>query len=198
MGSEQILAQRAADAGTGQRIIDSVNDLIGMAKAVGADVVGCQLTEGNRKGGLTTVAEKAIGATAKAGSTPPVGFIDYGDRPSGSGLWVIPTPGRGFENLTGSAAAGATVHLFTTGLGAPEGHPLMPVIKITGNTNTWHKLNSHMDFNVSGLIEGAETVAEAGQRLFSEVLKVASGKLTKAEVLRYDESMNILTYGPVI
>ena len=169
-----------------------------MAAAVGSDVVGCQLTEGNKKGGLTTVAEKAIGATAKAGSTAPQGFINYGEVPAGKGLWVLPTPGRGFENLTGSAAAGATVHLFTTGLGAPEGHPVMPVIKITGNINSWHKLNSHMDFNVSGIIDGSEMVKEAGKRLFAEVLKVASGKLTKAEVLRYDESMNILTYGPVI
>jgi altronate dehydratase large subunit len=198
MGSEQILARRAAETSTGQRIIDSVNDLINMAQAIGSDVVGCQLTEGNRKGGLTTVAEKAIGATTKAGSTPPQGFINYGDQASGKGLWVIPTPGRGFENLTGSAAAGATVHLFTTGLGAPEGHPLMPVIKLTGNINTWQKLNSHMDFNVSSLIDGTETVAAAGKRLFDEILKVASGKLTKAEILRYDESMNILTYGPVI
>jgi altronate dehydratase large subunit len=198
MGSEQILASRAADADTGRRIIDAVNRLVDMASAMGSDVVGCQLTEGNKKGGLTTVAEKAIGATAKAGSTAPQGFIDYGDVPSGRGLWVIPTPGRGFENLTGSAAAGAVVHLFTTGLGAPEGHPIMPVIKITGNINTWQKLNAHMDFNVSSIIDGDETVQEAGKRLFATVLKVASGKLTKAEILRYDQSMNILKYGPVI
>jgi len=153
MGSEQILARRAQNDQIGKQIIKAVNNLIDMAAAVGSDVVGCQLTEGNKKGGLTTVAEKAIGAT---------------------------------------------VHLFTTGLGAPEGHPVMPVIKITGNINSWHKLNSHMDFNVSGIIDGSEMVKEAGKRLFAEVLKVASGKLTKAEVLRYDESMNILTYGPVI
>lgn len=198
MGSEQILARRAADKQAGQKIIDAVNRLIDMADSAGADVVGCQLTEGNKKGGITTVAEKAIGATAKAGSTAPQGFIDYGDVPSGKGLWVIPTPGRGFENLTGLAAAGATVHLFTTGLGAPEGHPIMPVIKLTGNINTWNRLNTHMDFNVSSIIDGTETIEEAGRRLFEESLKVASGKLTKAEVLRYDESMNILTYGPVI
>jgi len=198
MGSEQILARRAQNDQIGKQIIKAVNNLIDMAAAVGSDVVGCQLTEGNKKGGLTTVAEKAIGATAKAGSTAPQGFINYGEVPAGKGLWVLPTPGRGFENLTGSAAAGATVHLFTTGLGAPEGHPVMPVIKITGNINSWHKLNSHMDFNVSGIIDGSEMVKEAGKRLFAEVLKVASGKLTKAEVLRYDESMNILTYGPVI
>jgi len=198
MGSEQILARRAVNEPTGQKIIDSVNRLIDMANAVGADVVGCQLTEGNKKGGITTVAEKAIGATAKAGSTAPQGFINYGDVPSGKVLWVIPTPGRGFENLTGLAAAGATVHLFTTGLGAPEGHPIMPVIKLTGNINTWNKLNTHMDFNVSSIIDGTETIAAAGERLYAEALKVASGKLTKAEVLRYDESMNILTYGPVI
>jgi len=198
MGSEQILAKRAVNKEVGQKVIDSVNRLIDMAGAVGADVVGCQLTEGNKKGGITTVAEKAIGATTKAGSTAPQGFINYGDVPGGKGLWVIPTPGRGFENLTGLAAAGATVHLFTTGLGAPEGHPIMPVIKLTGNINTWNKLNTHMDVDVSSIIDGTETIDEAGNRLFGEALKVASGKLTKAEVLRYDESMNILTYGPVI
>jgi len=198
MGSELILARRAVNKQTGQKIIDAVNSLIERAAAVGGDVIGCQLTEGNKKGGLTTVAEKAVGATAKAGSTAPQGFINYGEVPSGKGLWVIPTPGRGFENLTGLAAAGAVVHLHTTGLGAPEGHPIMPVIKITGNINTWNKLNIHMDFNVSGIIESIETVEEAGKRLFDEILKVASGKLTKAEVLRYDKAMNILTYGPVI
>jgi len=198
MGSEQILARRAADKQTGQKIIDAVNRLIDMADSAGADVVGCQLTEGNKKGGITTVAEKAIGATAKAGSIAPQGFINYGDVPSGKGLWIIPTPGRGFENLTGLAAAGATVHLFTTGLGAPEGHPIMPVIKLTGNIKTWKKLNTHMDFDVSSMIDGTETIEDAGNRLFEETLKVASGKLTKAEILRYDESMNILTYGPVI
>ena len=198
MGSEQILARRAANKEIGQKIISAVNNLIDAAAAMGSDVVGCQLSEGNKKGGLTTVTEKAIGATAKAGSTAPQGFVNYGGVPSGKGLWVIPTPGRGFENLTGSAAAGAVLHLFTTGLGAPEGHPMMPVIKLTGNINTWKKLNSHIDFSVSSIIDGTETVGEAGRRLFDEVLKVASGKLTKAEILHYDESMNILTYGPVI
>lgn len=198
MGSEQILAQRAIEPKEGQKIIDAVNSLIDRAKAVGSDVVGCQLTEGNKKGGITTVAEKAIGATTKAGSTAVQGFFEYGDTPRGKGLWVIPTPGRGFENLTGLAAGGANVHLFTTGLGAPEGHPIMPVIKLTGNINTWNKLNIHMDFNVSSIIDGSETIEAAGKRLFEEVLRVASGKLTKAEVLHYDESMNILTYGPVI
>ncbi|TRZ51686.1 MAG: galactonate dehydratase [Dehalococcoidia bacterium] len=198
MGSEQILARRAVNKEVGQKVIDAVNRLIDMAESAGADVVGCQLTEGNKKGGITTVAEKAIGATAKAGSTAPQGFVNYGEIPSGKGLWIMPTPGRGFENLTGLAAAGAVVHLFTTGLGAPEGHPIMPVIKLTGNINTWNKLNTHMDFNVSSIIDGTETIEEAGKRLFEETLKVASGKLTKAEVLHYDESMNILTYGPVI
>jgi altronate dehydratase large subunit len=198
MGSEQVLAQRAVNKEVGQKIIDAVNRLIDMSEAVGADVVGCQLTEGNKRGGLTTVAEKAIGATAKAGSTAPQGYINYGEIPSGKGLWVIPTPGHGFENLTGLAAAGAVVHLFTTGLGAPEGHPVMPVIKLTGNINTWNNLNTHMDFNVSSMIDGTETIEGAGKRLFEEALKVASGKLTKAEVLRFDESMEILTYGPVI
>jgi altronate dehydratase large subunit len=198
MGSEQVLAGRSIYKEVGQKIIGSVEGLIDRAGAVGADVVGCQLTEGNKSGGLTTVAEKALGATSKAGSTAPQGFVEYGGRPSGGGLWVTPTPGRGFENLTGLAASGATLHLFTTGLGAPEGHPVMPVLKITGNTNTWSKLQTHMDVDVSTILDGTETVEKAGDRLFRECLAVASGQLTKAEILRYDVGMNILTYGPVI
>ena len=88
--------------------------------------------------------------------------------------------------------------LFTTGLGAPEGHPIMPVIKLTGNSNTWGNLRSHMDFNVSGIIEGTETAEQAGEKLYDEMLSVASGKLTKAEILKYNEGMEILTYGPTI
>jgi altronate dehydratase large subunit len=198
MGSELFLAKRAADAKTGQKIIDMVNSLIDRSEAIGADVVGCQLTEGNKKGGLTTVAEKAVGATTKAGSKSINGFLDYGDELKGKGLWVIPTPGHGFENLTGEAAAGAQLHLHTTGLGSPSGHPMLPVIKLTGNSNTWKNLNVHMDFNVSSIIDGEESVEDAGRRLFSEVLKVASGKLAKSEILHYDTSMDILVYGPVI
>lgn len=198
MGSEQILAERAVTRDAGQKVVGCVGGLIDRARSMGADVVGCQLTEGNKKGGLTTVVEKALGATAKAGSTAPQGFVEYGDIPSGKGLWVTPTPGRGFENLTGLAASGATLHLFTTGLGAPEGHPVMPVVKITGNKNTWDTLTSHMDVDVTGIIEGTESVAEAGERLLRESLAVASGQLTKAEILRYDVGTNILTYGPVI
>jgi len=198
MGSEQALAKRAVSPEIGQKIIDMVNDLIDRSELVGADVVGCQLTEGNKRGGLTTVAEKAVGATTKAGTTSVQGFVNYGDVLVGKGLWVIPTPGHGFENLTGEAAAGAQLHLHTTGLGSPAGHPVLPTIKITGNSNTWDHLNTHMDFNVSSIIDGTETVEEAGKRLFEEVLKVASGKLTKAEILHYDTSMDILVYGPVI
>lgn len=198
MGSEQVVAKRAVNPEIGQKIIDMVNGLIDRSEAVGADVIGCQLTEGNKRGGLTTVAEKAVGATTKAGSTPILGFVEYGDVLTGKGLWVIPVPGHGFENLTGEAAAGAQVQLFTTGLGAPEGHPIMPTMKLTGNINTWNHLNTHMDVNVSSIIDGTETVEEAGKRLFEEVLKVASGKLTKAEILNYDKTMDILVYGPVI
>jgi len=198
MGSEDVLAARAVTPEVGNEIIAMVKDLIVRAQAVGMDAVGGQLTEGNKRGGLTTVKEKALGAIAKGGSTPVKGTIGYAEKPPGKGLYVMPTPGRGYENLTGVAAAGSQLMLFTTGLGAPEGHPIMPVIKLTGNINTWENLRSHMDFNVSGIIEGTETVEQAGERLYEEMLNVASGKLTKAEILKYNEGMEILTYGPTI
>lgn len=199
MGSENILAERATDKETAQRIIETVKDLEKRSKCtVDSSVMGAQITSGHIKGGLTTVSEKSLGATKKGGSKPVTGFIKYGEKPPREGLYFMPTPGHGFENLTGLAAGGAQIILFTTGIGAPEGHPVSPVIKITGNKHTFKHLREHMDFDVSGILGGTETVEEAAEKLYNEVHQVASGKLTRAEILKYDQFMDILTLGPTI
>jgi altronate dehydratase large subunit len=100
--------------------------------------------------------------------------------------------------LTGLASAGCNVIAFATGRGAPQGFPFVPVIKITGNRVTWDKLRDHMDINVSSIIEGIETLPNAGKRIFQEILEVASGKLTKAEISGYTKAMDIYVVGPVI
>jgi altronate dehydratase large subunit len=74
----------------------------------------------------------------------------------------------------------------------------VPVIKITGNRNTWENLQDHMDLDVSGVMEGMETLSAAGNRIFEDILEVASGKLTKAEISGYTKAMDIYTVGPVI
>jgi altronate dehydratase large subunit len=198
IGAEHLLAQHARDEHVGQQILDIVQRMEDRAKSMGADIRGGQPTKGNIKGGLTTIEEKSLGAIAKAGNAPVQAVYEYGVAPQVKGLVVMDSPGREPELLTGLAAAGCNVIAFTTGRGAPQGFPFVPVIKITGNEITWNKLRDHMDINVSAVMEGEETLPEAGKRIFQEVLDVASGKLTKAEITGYVKAMDIYTVGPVI
>ena len=198
IGAEHLLARHARDPKVGQKIIDLVKRMEDRAKSVGEDIRGGQPTGGNIKGGLTTIEEKSLGAIAKAGNAPIQAVYEYGEIPETKGLVVMDSPGREPEILTGLAACGCNVIAFTTGRGAPQGFPFVPVIKITGNSRTWECLQDHMDLNVSGVMEGSETLPEAGKRIFDEILEVASGKLTKAEISGYTKAMDIYTVGPVI
>ena len=198
IGAEHLLAQHAKDPQIGQEIIDLVQRMENRAKSVGADIRGGQPTGGNIKGGLTTIEEKSLGAIAKAGNAPIQAVYEYGVVPRVKGLVVMDSPGREPEILTGLAAAGCNVIVFTTGRGAPQGFPFVPVVKITGNRVTWDKLRDHMDVDVSAVMEGKESLPEAGKRIFQEMLEVSSGRLTKAEISGYTKAMDIYMVGPVI
>lgn len=198
IGAEHLLAKHGKDEETGRKIVDLVNKMENRAMQMGFDIRGGQPTGGNIKGGLTTIEEKSLGAIAKAGEAPIQAVYEYGVRPDVKGLVVMDSPGREPEILTGLAAAGANVIAFTTGRGAPQGFPFVPVIKLTGNENTWKNLQDHMDFSVVSVMEGTESLEEAGKRLLSETVEVASGKLTKAEISGYTSSMDIYMVGPVI
>ncbi len=198
IGAEHLLAQHARNEEVGQKILHLVQKMENRAKSVGADIRGGQPTGGNIKGGLTTIEEKSLGAIAKAGNAPIQEVYDYGATPQVKGLVVMDSPGREPEILTGLASAGCNVIAFATGRGAPQGFPFVPVIKITGNRVTWNKLRDHMDVNVSSIIEGIETLPNAGRRIFQEILEVACGKLTKAEISGYTKAMDIYVVGPVI
>jgi altronate dehydratase large subunit len=123
---------------------------------------------------------------------------EYGVAPKTHGLVVMDPPGREPEILTGLAAAGCNMIAFTTGRGAPQGFPFVPVIKITGNRQTWDKLRDHVDVDVSSILEGTETLQSAGKRIFEAIREVASGRKTKAEISGYTKAMDIHMVGPVI
>jgi altronate dehydratase large subunit len=198
MGGETALKKLAIDPEQGERIMDFVRDLYLRGLAVGADTRGCQMTAGNVAGGLTTLVEKALGANAKGGSVPIQAALEYAEVvPDNPGRYIMNFPGHGFENLTGSAAGGAIVHLFTTGRGADTGHPIMPTVKICGNANTNKTMAEHVDVDVSSVIDETETVEHAGKRTLEYILEIANGRLTKCEILG-TESMEILIKGPVI
>ena len=198
IGAEHILARHAANKQVAQGILDLVKRMENRAMAVGQDIRGGQPTGGNIKGGLTTIEEKSLGAIAKAGSAPIQAVYEYGVHPTVRGLVVMDSPGREPEILTGLAAAGCNVIAFATGRGAPQGFPFVPVLKITGSRTAAEKMSDHIDMNLSAVIDGEDTIPDAGRRILEELALVASGAMTKAEVSGYSNSMDIYMLGPVI
>lgn len=199
MGAEHIAAKHAVNEKVGNAIKERVLAMENRAKAVGVDMRGGQPTRGNIQGGLTTIEEKSLGALAKAGTSIFQEVVDYGTIPGKTGLIMMDSPGREPEMLSGLAAAGCNIVLFTTGRGAPQGFPFIPVVKVTGNEHTWKFMGEHMDFCVSGVMTGEETLESAAERVFDFMLEVCSGtKKTVAEAKGYNDSMNIYVQGPVI
>ena len=202
IGGEWILARRAVggeDGPVGQKIYQIVNNLETRAKAIGEDMRGGQPTPGNIAGGLSSIEEKSLGAIVKSGHRPIQGVLDYTEMiHDQKGLWIKETPGREPEILTGMAATGAQAMMFSTGRGAPQGFPTMPVIKICGNPNTYERMNHDMDLNAGLIITGEKSIDQVGEEAYKMLLETLSGKMTKNESLGYFGSMDVYCLGPVI
>ena len=148
IGAEHILARRARTPEIGQKIYDIVERMENRAKSMGCDMRKGQPTPGNIAGGLSSIEEKSLGAIVKSGTRTIEGVMEYPDMVTNhKGLWIKDTPGREPEILTGMACTGAQCMLFSTGRGAPQGFPTMPVIKICGNPNTYERMIRDMDIN---------------------------------------------------
>jgi altronate hydrolase len=137
---------------------------------------------GNIKDGLITDAIKSAGAAKKGGTSPVVDVLDYTEPVTQPGLNLLCTPGNDVESTTAEVASGATVVLFTTGLGTPTGNPITPVVKIATNSALYHRMQDIMDINTGTIIEGEETIEEAGERILDYVVEVASGNIKVAAV----------------
>ena len=202
LGGEHILANRAVggpDGPVAKKIYEIVERMENRAKAIGEDMRGGQPTPGNIAGGLSSIEEKSLGAIVKSGHRPIQGVLEYTDRITDQkGLWIKDTPGREPEILTGMAATGAQVLMFSTGRGAPQGFCSMPVIKICGNPITYARMSHDMDLNAGRIITGEKTIEQVGEEAFEMLLKVLSGQMTKNEALSYFGSVDIYCLGPVI
>ena len=202
IGGEHLLANRAvggADGPVGQKIYQIVDAMESRAKAIGCDMRKGQPTPGNMAGGLSSIEEKSLGAIMKSGSRPIQGVLEYPEHAAGcKGLWIKDTPGREPEILTGMAATGAQFMMFSTGRGAPQGFPCMPVIKICGNPNTYEHMKNDMDVNAGVIIEGKNSIDEIGEVAFQKMLRVLNGEMTKNEAIQYFTSIDIHCLGPVI
>ena len=202
LGGEHILARRAVggeDGPVGQKIYQIVDEMEKRAMSVGEDMRGGQPTPGNIAGGLSSIEEKSLGAIVKSGHRPIQGVLEYCDRINDQkGLWIKDTPGREPEILTGMAATGAQVMMFSTGRGAPQGFPSMPVIKICGNPNTYERMQWDMDLNAGRILTGEKSIDEVGEEAFQMLLDTLNGRMTKNEALSYFGSIDIFCLGPVI
>jgi altronate dehydratase large subunit len=190
LGAEHVLARRAADPRTGAAIVDAVNRRESNAAATGTDLLGNNPGQENIRGGLSTIEEKSLGAIAKAGARPIASILDLAQAPSRPGLHVMDGPAFSPESLTGFAAAGAQMMLFTTGPGNSFCNSIAPTIKISAHPETARLLPEQIDFDASGILAGHEPIEAAAERLLGLVLDVASGTATWGEIL--DETDEVL------
>ena len=199
IGGEHLLARRAVSKEVGDKIFEIVEKMENRAKAIGCDMRKGQPTPGNIAGGLSSIEEKTLGAIVKSGTRPIQGVLDYPEYVTNQkGLWIKDTPGREPEILTGMAATGAQFMMFSTGRGAPQGFPCMPVVKICGNPITYPRMEQDMDLNAGLIITGDKTIEQVGEEAFAKALRTLSGEITKNEAIQYVSSIDIHCLGPVI
>jgi len=188
-GAELVCKERAATRTVGEAFMKAwtaYNDLIVSHKT--DDLSGSQPTQGNIRGGLTTIEEKAFGNLQKIGKQARyVGVLKPAEAPRGKGLWFMDTSSAAAEAVTLWAASGAVVHLFPTGQGNVIGNPILPVIKLSANPITCQTMSEHIDLDVSAILRGEMTLDQAGDKLIDLIVRTANGRLTAAEALGHRE-----------
>ena len=188
-GGEHILARRASTPEVSEQILKIVRDYERYVQMFGAEMREGNPSPGNMAGGLTTLEEKSLGCIHKAGHSPINAVYPYAAKlKSHEGLVIMDTPGNDPASVAAMVAGGAQVIVFSSGRGSPVGHPIVPVVKITGNKLTFAAMEDNIDFSAAPLIYGEKTVEELGEDLLKMVIETACGKQTKAEALGFVET----------
>jgi Altronate dehydratase len=189
IGAEHLLAERFADTTQREKFLEIVKNTENRAITMGQDLRDGQPTPGNKEGGLSTIEEKSLGCMHKAGDSPFSGALYYAEPvPMGKrGLYFMDTPGQDIDSITGMVGGGAQVIVFSTGRGTPTGCPVAPVIKITGNTETYNRMLANIDLNAGKIVTGEATLADCGEELFAMLAAVCNGLQPKAEILGHKE-----------
>lgn len=186
-GMEQQLIDRTIDKAAAQKFIELMTAYNKAAIGVGSGFEN-NPSPGNIKDGLITDAIKSAGAAKKGGTSPIVDVLDYTEKATKPGLNLVCTPGNDVEATTGKAASGATLILFTTGLGTPTGNPICPVIKVATNNALMQRMGDIIDINTGAVIEGEKTIEEMGEAILEYCIQVASGEaIPKAVMLNQDD-----------
>jgi altronate dehydratase large subunit len=195
IGAEHILVKRARTPEVSQKLLNKIQQKEDQAISMGVDLREGQPSPGNIEGGLTTIEEKSLGTIYKGGSSLIEDVLEYAQKPTKTGFFIMDTPGHDVESIVGMLAGGAQIIVFTTGRGSVTGSQIAPVIKITGNPRTYKKMMDDMDINAGTIITGEETVNAVGSRIFETIKQVASGDITKSELYGHNE-FTITRLGP--
>jgi (2R)-sulfolactate sulfo-lyase subunit beta len=153
----------------------------------GADLLGSQPTEGNIRGGLTTIEEKALGNVEKMGRNKVVSVLKPAQAPQEPGLHFMDSSSAAAEMVTLCAAGGSVLHFFTTGQGNIIGNPIIPVMKISANPLTVSTMSEHIDVDITGMLRLEMTLDEAADKVMEMMARNINGRLTAAEALRHNE-----------
>jgi altronate hydrolase len=181
-GVEQQLINRCASKAEAQKFETLMRDYAALSESFG-NPFHMNPSEGNIKDGLLTDAMKSAGAARKGGDAIISGVLDYTEQLQTNGLHLLCTPGNDVEATTGIAGSGATITVFTTGLGTPTGNPISPMLKVSSNTNLYNSMPDVIDFDCGGIITGTQSIAQCGEALLKKIVAMANGEFTKAELL---------------
>jgi (2R)-sulfolactate sulfo-lyase subunit beta len=186
-GAEDKIVERCATPEVAAQFQAAFDDYQDLVKAQGVNLLGSQPTEGNIRGGLSTIEEKAFGNIEKMGRCKVVGYLDPAEEPKGSGLYFMDSSSAAAEMVTLCCAAGATLHLFTTGQGNIVGNPILPVVKMSANPLTVETMREHIDVDLTGLLTFEYNLDGAADRTMDMMAHTINGRLTSAEALRHDD-----------
>ena len=179
-GAEHLLTRRAVDVKTGERLVGLIKwweDYTARNKGS----MDNNPSPGNKKGGLTTILEKSLGAAAKGGTTPLTGVYKYAEPVTARGFTFMDSPGYDPASVTGQIASGCNLVTFTTGRGSAFGAKPAPSLKIATNSEMYNRMIEDMDVNAGSILSGDATVEDIGREIYATLLRVASGEQTKSE-----------------
>ena len=182
IGAEHILLKRGATPEIGRAIYDCVREKDAAFMALGENIRDSNPSPGNIAAGIRTLEQKSLGCIVKSGSRPFTALVGYGDPVITKGMVFMETTAYDAASVTAMIAGGCQIVAFTTGLGNPIGNPIAPVIKITGNKDTFRNLNDMLDFETGGTITGEKTIDQSADELMELIINVCSGQLVRAEI----------------
>jgi len=186
-GGEDLIAAQAATPEVAQAFMKTFQDYQDFVISTGADLMGSQPTQGNIRGGLTTIEEKAMGNIQKMGRNKVVSVLKPAEAPKEPGLHFMDSSSAAAEMVTLCAAGGSVLHFFTTGQGNIIGNPIIPVMKLCANPLTVETMAEHIDVDLTGILRLEINLDQAADKVMEVMGHIVNGRLTAAEALRHNE-----------